>query len=182
MNDDYSKQDMNRLFGLVSKKANITNLNVYDVEDLMVDVIIDALTAVRKHGGSLVALTVFTAATRLRYYEKANIRALREGNNYHLGEALGDGNQDDQFNGEELDGKVIFEKGPAAKVPNGLDELAIRDLTRQLPVGQQVAFTLCGEYEFTLNEASTMTGIPMSTLSRNLTKARRALQKAVLDY
>jgi len=182
MNDEYSKKDLDRLYGLVNHKANRTNLSKYDVEDLMVDVIVDALVAYRKHGGSLVALTVFTATRRNRHYKKANERALREGDNYHLGQSDGDDNQDDQLNGEELDGKVIFKKGPAARVPDGLDELAIRELIRQLPIGQQVAFTLCGEYEFTLNEASTMTGIPMSTLARNLAKARTTLQKAVLDY
>lgn len=173
MTEPFTQRDLTALHARVRRSATSRYLTPSDVEDITAEVLLAAARTAPRDGVSVFAAAVANTK-RARYVGRKVKDATPYATSYRFGVAA----RFDDLNSDEYDATFLYKSGHFAPESSAAQE--IRDLVRRLPLGQAQAFTLCGEFHYTLEEAAAMLGVSRSTVDRNLKRARASLQQSML--
>jgi DNA-directed RNA polymerase specialized sigma24 family protein len=139
-----------------------------DREDLVADILCDAVAASRRTGIPIAPLAL-KGVTRDRYFDAARRRRQQQ-----LAElALGEPDDTDQHAPSSFGVEEILGASDLAG-----DELAVKDLLKRLPEESRIAFYMCAMCGETLADAAAHLRVSISTVYERVTRARHALQLA----
>lgn len=173
MTDPFTQRDLADVHVRVRRIATSRYLTVTDVEDITSDVLLAAARTAPRDGVSVFAAAVANTQ-RARYVG----RKVKDATPYATSYRFGVASRVDGLNPDEYDAAVLYKSRHFAS--ESAAEREIRDLIHRLPLGQAQAFTLCGEYGYTLDQAAATLGVSRATVDRNLKRARASLQQSLL--
>lgn len=176
MHDSFSPGDLRRVAKRAWKRGHHEAMQQADVEDVIGDVLLDAARTAKNTNGSTVALA-HTNVKRGRYTTRVIEQAERDGLNH----ALGVDKPELETSADDYDYSYIV-KHAAEFVPENIEAaIDLWDLVFRLPIEQAQAFTLHAYFEFTLADTAFMLGTSVSTVDRNVKRARASLQQSLLN-
>jgi DNA-directed RNA polymerase specialized sigma24 family protein len=176
MNESFTSDDLRRVAKRAWKRGHREAMQQADVEDVIGDVLVDAVRTASTTGGSTVALA-HTNVKRGRYTTRVVVQAERNDANH----ALGVGNPTLEASPDDYDYAYIVSHA-AEFLPADIEAATdLWDLVYRLSIEQAQAFTLHAYFEFTLADTAFMLGTSVSTVDRNVKRARASLQHSLLN-
>jgi DNA-directed RNA polymerase specialized sigma24 family protein len=169
--DEISNDDLTRLYRTVAKRCP-TRMQPYDIEDLVQDMLLDAVKASKKTGIPIVPLA-FANAKRMRYYKRASssVLPLRDFTEKYVGPVA----ETVASRAQWLD---VDDMPDVWDMSMALD---LDDLVNRLPYHQAAAFQIHVIEDRTLEETSRRLGFSVSTIHEHVKAAREAVTASYLD-
>lgn len=175
MDGIFVSSDLRRIAKRAWKRGRRDQMQPADVEDVIGDVLVDSVRTAIASGGSIVALA-HTNVERGRYATRVVMQAEVTAGNH----ALNVGLPSLTVAAEDYDYAYVASHS-STFVPEDIEAVAdLWDLIYRLPVEQARAFTLNAYYGFTLSDTAWLLGTPISTVDRNVKRARTSLQQSLL--
>ncbi|WP_196215763.1 sigma-70 family RNA polymerase sigma factor [Microbacterium sp. ZXX196] len=172
MTDSFTSRDLDAVKRRIKWSVTSRYLTPSDLDDIVGDVLLAAARTAPTDGVTIAAAAI-TNTSRPRYIS----RKVKDAEPYASSYRFGDASRVDGLSASEYDDAVLWSHGHAASASDA--EATIRDLIARLPAGESRAFTLCGEFGYTLEQAASVLGISRSTVDRNFKRARATLQQAL---
>lgn len=173
MTKPFTQRDLDDVHVRVRRIATSRSLTVGDVEDITAEVLLAAARTAPRDGVSVYAAAVANTK-RVRYVGRKVKEVTPYATSYRFGTAsCSEGLNPDDYDAAVLRRSRHFTAASAV-------EHEIRDLIHRLPIDEARAFTLCGEYGYTLDQAAAMLGVSRATVDRKLKRARASLQQSLL--
>jgi DNA-directed RNA polymerase specialized sigma24 family protein len=170
----FTERDLHSIQSSVGRRSPGI-LNFHDREDLVGDILVDAVAASNRAGLPLAPLAGL-GATRPRYYERAGRQAAAR----QAQLIIDTGQPDDGRDADEREDRRQRQVHAIDRSTSIENMHQLQDLIDQLPADQRAAFIACDVDHYTLEEVSAATGDPTSTIHDRLMKARAAFRTSCL--